>query len=164
MGPVTAMVNNMMEILADVPPMLASGWVVWFIAGGALVFWYRRAVELEYAPATPRPAVRAVKPASRASFSAHKEASPVIAAAETENIEEAPSQLYEPPPAVAPVVARERKPLVIGDPFGDLATLLDQPPSAAPAVAPSSYRTTNDSPILSSAGLPIRRANDTESI
>jgi hypothetical protein len=64
--------------------------------------------------------------------------------------------LYEPPPALAPIATRERKPPVSSDPFSDLATLLDQ--AAAPP-APS-HRAPGDSPILSSSGAPFRRAND----
>ena len=59
-----------------------------------------------------------------------------------------------------PVAAREKrgnKPLVVGDPFGDLSTLLDQPPAAPPA---PSHRAPGDSPILNSAGLPVQRVND----
>src|SRR5688500_17149822 len=59
------------------------------------------------------------------------------------------------------VAARDKrgnKPLVVGDPFGDLSTLLDQPSPAAPP-APS-HRAPGDSPILNSAGSPVQRMND----
>lgn len=141
---------NLMEVLATIPSTIAIGWTAWFLAGGVLAFWYRRASQLEFAPAlpaTPRPVSRpksAVRPPSSPSRSA-------VAPVQEAPIENA----YEPPPGVAPVAAREKKPVVIGDPFGDLATLLDQPQSNA-----SANRSPNDSPILGSAGSPIRRAND----
>ena len=148
------MVTNMIDMLADVPPMLASAWAAWFLLGGALAFWYRRATDLEYAPvAAPKPVPRP-KPATRPPSGVRREAAPV-------EPEPAPlddtSHLYEPPPA-APVTAREKKPVVIGDPFGDLATLLDQPQAAAPVP----HRAPGDSPILSATGSPIRRNNDYE--
>jgi hypothetical protein len=149
------MVNNMMEFMADVPPLLLAAWGSWFVVGGVLAMWYRRAVELEYAPApatTARPAPRP-KAANRPPSGVHRsEALPLDPAAEPVGDT---SHLYEPPPGLAPVVARDKKPVVIGDPFGDLATLLDQPHAAAPA-----YRAPGDSPILSSTGAPFRRAND----
>jgi hypothetical protein len=55
---------------------------------------------------------------------------------------------------------------VIGDPFGDLATLLDQAtapattPAAPSAAAPSAQRSPADSPILNSSGFPVRRADE----
>jgi hypothetical protein len=160
-GPVTAMVNNMMELLAEVPPMLVAGWVTWFVAGGVLAMWYRKAsLELELAPAAaPRPAPARPKPAPRAVSDLHHE--PVaFAPPDAAPVPEDTSHLYEPPPGLAPVATREKKPVVIGDPFGDLATLLDQPPPAAPA--PAAHRAPGDSPILSSSGIPLRRAGDNE--
>ncbi len=153
MGPVTAMVNNMMEMLADVPPMLVIAWVTWFVAGGALAMWYRRAsLELEYAPAA-RPVVRP-RPASRPLSGVRREP---VAPIEDVSFGD-PSHPYEPPPALAPPpISREKTPVVMGDPFGDLATLLDQAPAVA---APVSHRAPGDSPILSSSGFPVRRAND----
>jgi hypothetical protein len=154
------MVNNMMEMLADVPPMLAAAWAAWFIAGGVLAFWYRTAsFELEYAPvAAPRPAARP-KPAPRPPSGVLREAAPVVPEAP---VEAAVPQSYELPPALEPVAPREKKPVVLGDPFGDLATLLDQvaPAAAAPEPAPVPHRAPGDSPILSSSGFPVRRAND----
>jgi hypothetical protein len=151
------MVNNMMEFMADVPPLLLAAWTSWFVAGGVLAMWYRRAVELEYAPAPAMTARLAARPkaASRPPSGVRREeALPLEPAAEPAG---GTSHLYEPPPALAPVVAREKKPTVIGDPFGDLATLLDQPQAA---VAAPAYRAPGDSPILSSTGAPFRRAND----
>jgi hypothetical protein len=155
------MVNNMLEMLADVPPMLAGAWVVWFIAGGALVMWYRRAVDLEYAPATAARPVARVKPVSRqpSGGRAPVQEMPV----EEAPLDESTPHSYEPPPVAAPVVAREKKPVVLGDPFGDLATLLDQA-AAAPQPAVASHRAPGDSPILSSSGSPIRRANSNEPV
>ena len=152
------MVNNMMEMLADVPPMLASAWVVWFIVGGALVMWYRRAVELEYAPA-PASGSRGVKPASRPPSGVRREAAAVLPVEEAP-LDETAAQMHEPPPVPGTAVARDGTPVVIGDPFGDLATLLDQAAMAAPPAA--SHRAPGDSPILSSSGTPLRRAGDRE--
>lgn len=153
----------MMEMLADVPPMLAAAWLAWFIAGGMLAAWYRRAsLELEYAPAAAvRQAVKP-KPATRPSSGVRREAAPVVPEAP---VEAAAPQSYELPPALEPVAPREKKPVVIGDPFGDLATLLDQAAAAAaapPAAAavPAPHRAPNDSPILSSTGFPMRRDDE----
>jgi hypothetical protein len=138
------MANNMMQMLTDVPPMLIVAWTAWFIAGGMLAMWYRRAsLEAEFAP-VPAPAPRAVarpRPAARPA----SEAAPVGSAAFAGD--SAPV-LAEPP--------REKraKQLVVGDPYGDLASLLDQPSQDTPA-APA-YRTPSDSPILNSAGSPIK--------
>jgi hypothetical protein len=147
-------------MLADVPPMLAAAWAAWFIAGGMLAFWYRTAsFELEYAPvAAPRAPARP-KPATRPSSGVPHEAAPVVPEAP---VEAAAPQSYELPPALEPVAPREKKPVVIGDPFGDLATLLDQmAPAAAPPAPPAvANRAPGDSPILSSSGFPVRRAND----
>ena len=155
------MVNNMMQMLADVPPMLAAAWVMWFVVGGMLAMWYRRAsLELEYAPvAAPRAAVARPK-SSRPPSGVRRDAAPVEQAAEAPADDTA--HLYEPPPALAAIPLREKKPVVIGDPFGDLATLLDQPQQAAAAPVPQPHRVPGDSPILSSSGAPFRRANDHE--
>ena len=138
----------MMQLLADVPPMLIAAWTAWFIAGGMLAMWYRRAsLDAEFAPVqAPRPAARpraAARPAS--------DVTPVEAF-----VPETSPVTGEPPAA-----AREKRaarPLVAGDPYGDLATLLDQPSQDAPP-APS-YRAPSDSPILNSAGSPIQRPKD----
>ena len=143
------MANNMMQMLADVPLTLIAAWTAWFIAGGMLAMWYRRAsLEAEFAPvqaprtvARPRPATRPasdVTPVGSQAFV--PESSPVSE------------------PAVAAREKRAAKPLVVGDPYGDLATLLDQPSQDAPP-APS-YRAPSDSPILNSAGSPIQRPKD----
>lgn len=153
------MVNTMMEMLTDVPPMLASAWVVWFIVGGALVMWYRRAVDLEYAPtAASVSGSRAVKPASRPASGVRREAAAVMVAEAP--LDEPLARMDEPPPMPATVAARDKTPVVLGDPFGDLATLLDQAAVAAPQTA--SHRAPGDSPILNSSGTPLRRAGDRE--
>ena len=139
------MVNNMMEFFADVPPLLLAAWGSWFLAGGVLALWYRRATELEYAPAVPRAVTRPKSTVRAAAVPVEPMPEPVD---DTPYLDE--------PEVAAPVAAREKKPVVMGDPFGDLAMLLDQtiaPP--APAV-----RAPGDSPILSSSGVPFRRAND----
>jgi hypothetical protein len=141
------MANNMMQLLSDVPPMLIAAWTAWFIVGGMLAMWYRRAsLEAEFAPvqaprtvARPRPATR---PASEA----------VAPVGSEEFVPQSSSALDEPP-----VAARDKravKPLVVGDPYGDLSTLLDQP--AQDTRPAPSYRAPSDSPILNSAGSPIQ--------
>jgi hypothetical protein len=138
------MANYMMQMLTDVPPMLIAAWTAWFIAGGMLAMWYRRAsLEAEFAPApAPLRTVARPRPATRAASEEFvAPASPLVA---------------EPP-----VAAREKraaKQIVVGDPYGDLASLLDQPAQDTPP-APS-YRAPSDSPILNSAGSPIQRPKD----
>jgi hypothetical protein len=137
---------KIMELLADVPLMLIVAWTAWFVAGGMLAMWYRRAsLEAEFAPAAPAPraAVSRPRPASR----------PV---SEDQPVAESAPALDEPRAAVHE--KRGNKPLVVGDPFGDLSTLLDQP---SPATLPApSHRTPGDSPILNSAGSPVQRGSD----
>jgi hypothetical protein len=138
-----AMFNDLFDLLADVPMTLVLAWVGWFATGALIAIWYRRAEVFE--ASMPAPAPRPVakpKPASRPASDLHA----VDAAAE----------------------AADKKPVVIGDPFGDLATLLDQPgPAVAteytpPPAAAEPPRAPADSPILSSAGAPIRRTNPGE--
>lgn len=140
------MFNNMIGFLSDVPPMLATGWAVWLGAGVLLVMWYRKAkADAEMQPAVVSRAVTRAKSGPRP-------------AADPRTVE--PRPVTDARPAVT--VARPKpSPIVVGDPFGDLATLLDQPTDAAPAPAPSS-RVPGDSPILNSAGSPVLRTNDTE--
>jgi hypothetical protein len=165
MGPVSAMANNLIEVLATVPPTLAAAWGIWLVAGGMLAMWFRRAgLEPELA-AAPAPAPRAVsrpKSASRAPSGVRHEFVPMAPVDE-----EPAASSYDPPPGVVmPAAPREKKPIVIGDPFGDLATLLDQATAAAtttpaPAAAPPQpHRTPGESPILSSSGVPLRRGSD----
>jgi hypothetical protein len=70
----------------------------------------------------------------------------------------APRAAAEPRPATVAAPRPKPSPIVVGDPFGDLATLLDQPTEAAPS-APV-FRTPGESPILNSAGSPVLRNND----
>lgn len=136
----------MMQLLTEVPPMLIAAWTAWFIAGGMLAMWYRRAsLEAEFAPA---PAPRTVaRPRAAA-----RPASEVVPAGAGAFVGESSPLLAGPP---APARDKRAKQLVVGDPYGDLATLLDQPSTDTPA-APS-YRAPSDSPILNSAGSPIER-------
>jgi hypothetical protein len=142
-----AMINDLFDVLADVPMTLVLAWVGWFATGALIVMWYRRADEFEASMPAPRAASKP-KPANRP-------ASPLDL--------HAPEAAADTPAAVdAPDSTDRKAPVVIGDPFGDLATLLDQP---GPAVA-SEYtppratqeppRSPADSPILSSAGSPMR--------
>jgi hypothetical protein len=152
------MFNNMMDSLSEVPTLLAAGWAVWFGAGALLVMWYRKAkADAEMQPAMVSRAVTRAKsgPRPTAEPRSFTEPRPVE-----------PRPVAEPRPATdarpAVTVARPKpSPIVVGDPFGDLATLLDQPTDLAPASAPSS-RVPGDSPILNSAGSPVRRSNDPE--
>ena len=132
-----AMFNDLFELLADVPLTLVTAWAVWFGTGALLVLWFRR---VNYEVAYPAPAARPVskpKPASRPSSSPELHAT-------------------EPHPSDT-AAERHKPPVVVGDPFGDLATLLDQPGAAAQTEpAPAPPRAPADSPILSSSGSPIR--------
>ena len=149
MGALTDIGNNLVEVLATVPPTLLASWAVWFVAGASLLTWYRRAGLEAPAPAPlPRPVSRS-KSSSRSAAHVKRE---VVAAAPVEEVQGA--NAYDPPPGVAPVMPREKKPIVIGDPFGDLATLLDQPQSA-PA-----HRAVTDSQVLGSGGSPLRGVDD----
>jgi hypothetical protein len=130
------MFTDLFELVADVPPMLATAWAVWLGTGALIVMWFRRVdYEVEYSAPAPR-TVSKPKPASRPS------SIPDMHAGEHGN----------------DTAAERKPPAVVGDPFGDLATLLDQPvAAAAPAEpAPAPPRAPADSPILSSSGSPIR--------
>ena len=137
------MADKLLQLLADVPPMLIAAWTAWFIAGGMLAMWYRRAPEMEFAPAPrsvaqPRPAT---KPATSMTTLGLTGREPVE---QLTDIDEAPARVRD---------KRAPTPAVSGDPFGDLATLLDQP-------APASFRSPGESPILNSAGSPMLRDQD----
>jgi hypothetical protein len=130
------MFNDLFELLADVPLTLAAAWAVWLGAGVLLIVWFRRVTyEVQFAAPAPRP-VSKPKPAARPSSS--------------------PDMLAPEAHATDATAERHKAPVVVGDPFGDLATLLDQPA----AVASSEPRAPAESPILSSSGSPIRRANN----
>ncbi len=137
--------TNLLQMLKDVPPMLIAAWTVWFVAGGMLAMWYRRAsLEAEFAPlaAAPRQAVRP-RPVGRAAevnLPAVVFDEPVFG---RPTVDEPPASVHD---------KRAARPVVAGDPFGDLATLLDQP-------APAAHRAPGDSPILSSSGSPVRPQN-----
>ena len=132
------MVNDMMNLLSDVPGALAAGWAVWLGSGLLLAMWYRKAKEHFEAPH-----VLAARTVARAKSGPR----PVAEA----------RQVAEPRPVA---VARPKPaPISVGDPFGDLATLLDQPAESAPPPAPA-YRVPSESPILNSAGSPVLRKND----
>jgi hypothetical protein len=142
-----AMFNDLFELLADVPRTLVTAWAVWLGAGVLLATWFRRA-RLE-----PESQLSAPRPVSRPKSAIRQAASPDFAPAEM--------PLAETPGAAMtatdlPALERPRPArAVIGDPFGDLATLLDQP--VTPVVLEP--RPPADSPILNSSGSPIRRAN-----
>lgn len=132
------MVNDMMDLLSDVPGTLAAGWAVWLGSGLLLAMWYRKAKDN-----FEMPQVLAARTVARAKSGPRPvaEARPVV--------EPRPAAVARPKPA----------PISVGDPFGDLATLLDQPAESAPPPAPA-YRVPSESPILNSAGSPVLRKND----
>jgi hypothetical protein len=130
------MFNDLFELLADVPLTLATAWAVWLGAGALLVLWFRRVdYEVEYSAPAPR-TVSKPKPVSRSSPSAEMHAG--------EHGNDTAAERHKPP-------------VVVGDPFGDLATLLDQPAGVTqPEPPPTPPRAPAESPILSSSGSPIR--------
>jgi len=139
------MVNNMMEFLSDVPPTLAAGWATWIGTGALLVMWYRKAkanLDAQSAPAVASRTVASARTAPRATAMAEPRVTP------------------ESRPVAVAVPRPKPSPLVVGDPFGDLATLLDQPTESAPPAPAPAYRTPGDSPILNSAGSPVLRNSD----
>jgi hypothetical protein len=138
------MFNQMIELLSDVPATLAAAWAVWFGAGALLVMWYRKArtdFEMQPAVAAPRAVPRAKSGPRPAAMIAE------------------PRPAAEPRPVAVAVPRPKPTPIVVGDPYGDLATLLDQP---AEDTQPPAFRKPGDSPILNSAGSPILRKNDDE--
>ena len=147
------MFNDMMDLLSDVPATLAAAWAVWLGTGALLVMWYRKAkADFEMQPvAAPRAVARAKSGPRQAAVTT--EPRPVV---------ERPIFEQRPPAEPRPIaVARPKpSPISVGDPFGDLATLLDQPAESAPS-APA-HRVPGDSPILNSAGSPVQRKNDPE--
>jgi hypothetical protein len=147
------MFNSMLQFVSEVSPMLAGGWAVWFGAGALLVMWYRKAkADAEMEPAAVSRAVTRAKSGPRPTAEPRPVAEPRAVAE--------PRPVPEARPAVA--VARPKpSPIVVGDPFGDLATLLDQPTDSASSAAPK-HRVPGDSPILNSAGSPVVRGNNNE--
>lgn len=161
MGSVMAIVNGATALLADLPPMLGAAWLAWIAAAGVLVAWYRKArFQLEYAPPSPppRPAPRS-RSAVRPPSSVRRPAVQPVAAV-GEPVEEN-GHGYEPPPALTPHTPRPRTQIAVGDPFGDLATLLDQPPQPNSAPLQAAHGSA-DSPILGSSGFPLNGRHDHE--
>ena len=146
------MMNQILEVLADVPPTLTVGWAAWFVGGVMLMVWYRKAkAAMDLEPAVAAPVVSRAKsprPSSDVSTSAVRAASRPVS-------DPRPASEPKPLDQQVPVVAKPKPkavPIVVGDPFGELATLLDQPGAQeAPA-----FRTPGDSPILNSAGEPMK--------
>ncbi len=138
-----AMFNDLYELAAGLPTSLLAAWAVWVGAGVLLMAWFRRA-KLE-----PEPAVSTPRPVSRAK-SRQSSSSVVVAQGSVLGLS-SPMPSVETTDVERPRAARA----VAGDPFGDLATLLDQPDTTAAAEP----RALADSPILNAAGSPIHRAN-----
>lgn len=89
------LINDLIAMLMDVPPLLAAGWAAWFAVGLALSIWGRREKAYLMVHGTTR----------------HK--SGVRAAAAS-----------KPPSGVrAPVKPAQPAPAASGDPFGDLEKL-----------------------------------------
>lgn len=146
------MFNAMMDLLSDVPPTLAAGWAVWLGAGLLLATWYRKAqanLEVHHAVA------------SRTVARAKSGPPPVAEARQMPDARPMPEPRPVAEPRLVAVARPKPSPISVGDPFGDLATLLDQPAASAPPPAPS-YRVPGDSPILNSAGSPVLRKSDPE--
>lgn len=144
------MMNEVFDILRDVPPMIGIGWVVWFGTGALLVLWYRKAqAAAAFAPVAARPVSRAKSgPRQTATARPASHAAPAV--------DDAPSLDLSALDATVPALPKAKAkaaPIVVGDPFGDLATLLDQP--NAQAETPK-FRTPGESPILNSAGEPLK--------
>ncbi len=145
------MMNQILQILSDVPPTLVAGWAAWLAGGMLLMLWYRKAkASMDLAPVVSR--AKTARPSSGVHTSSVRppSPSPARASADTRPAPE-PMPLHQQ----VPVVARPKPkatPIVVGDPFGELATLLDQPG----AQETSSFRTPGDSPILNSAGEPMK--------
>lgn len=115
------MFNDLVDVLASVPPSLAAAWAVWLGAGALLSLWYRRAK-----------ATLALQQAAASRALARARSGP------------RPASGSRPPATPRPVPAA---PTVVGDPFGDLETMLADPAAA--------HRTPGESPILNSAGSPV---------
>ena len=119
------MFNDMMELLSDVPLTLAAGWAVWFVAGALLAMWYRRAqADLEMPPAVATRTVARAKSGPRPTAITELRLTQNPGLPRRSHWRRRPVAVAAPRPKPAPVV--------VGDPFGDLATLLDQP-AASPA-------------------------------
>ncbi len=92
------LINDFLELVMRVPPMLAAGWGAWFLTGLLLSIWGRREKGFTVVHKSDE----------------HK--SGVRAAAGT-----------KPPSGVrAPVKPSKNVPATEGDPFGDLEKLLDE--------------------------------------
>ena len=144
------MANNLLQLLADVPPMLIAAWTAWFIAGGMLAMWYRRAPEMEFAPAPsprsvaplPRPAT---KPASGMTTLGLFAREPVTAEQLTVTDE-------------APARARDKRAHDSGCVRRSVRGSGDAARSAGTGTG--SFRAPGESPILNSAGSPMLRDQD----
>ena len=103
------MMNEILDILADIPPMLAAAWAAWLGAGLLLTIWYRKAkAGLEEQLAAARSMARAKSGARPA---AARSSVPAPLAPSTRS--------HAAPPAVK------------GDPFADLAQIFDEGAPAA---------------------------------
>ncbi len=155
------MFNEIMTLLSDIPLTLVAAWTAWFGTGALLAVWYRKAqAGFEMQPVASRTVARA-KSSPRHSAAPKPFGEGGSVSAEPRPMAE--PRLASPKPfgETGPVAVPRPKPapIVVGDPFGDLATLLDQPAAETPAPA---FRTPGESPILNSAGSPVLRNSDPE--
>ena len=110
------MMNEMLAILADIPPMLAAAWAAWLGAGLLLTVWYRRAkAALEEQHAGSRVVPHHKSSGSRPVARTH-----------------VPQATPHPRPATAPAKR---------DPFADLAQIFEEETPPPPVDAAG-----NDSP------------------
>ncbi len=135
-----------------------AAWTAWFGTGALLAVWYRKAqASLEMQHAVASRTVARAKSSPRHAVSAEPRAMAEPRLATPKPFGEAAST---PKPSNGRSVTRSKPaPIVVGDPFGDLATLLDQPAAETPAPA---FRSPGESPILNSAGSPVLRNSDPE--
>ena len=98
------MMNEVLDILADIPPMLAASWVAWLGAGLVLTIWYRRA----------RTALEEQQTTARAMARAQSGSRPVAA------------RSHQPSPLSHGSRSHVTPSAVKGDPFADLAQIFDE--------------------------------------
>lgn len=116
------LINEFMDMAADVPPMISIAWAAWLAVGLVLTIWHRRARAALVVDAdtswrsAPRPR-SGVRPSSGV---------------------RPPSDAKRPLPV----------PAVNGDPFGELETMLEQPAGTHRTPGESPILSSAGSPIL----------------
>ena len=112
------MMNEVLDVLADVPPMLAAAWAAWLGVGLLLTVWYRRA----------KASLDDQQAAVRSTNRVKSEPRPAVRAATAPSLRS---------PAVRPAAVK-------GDPFADLAQIFDETPPAPHQRAPGEVANQND--------------------